>query len=1080
MVRPLFYTLLICAFSSAALSAQEVLFYEDFNNCAFPAGWEAHFTGNQNPVWYVGICTNTDALGESIDGSCALIIDDDATGNNTPAFAADFITPAFDASQYSTILLEADIHYRDYGPANEFFEVWVTDGATEQLLARYDENLTNGDTMADFFKLRYDLSFLTNSPQARLIFRYDDQNGFAWWAAVDNIKITGSGAGTNVIKETFNGCEKPAGWETEIVTGNFDWNFGKITQGKALNGGNSMDGSCFVFFDDDFLLDTAAYSDVRLYSPWFSGIDYANFEVAFDVIMRYYAERVAVYVQHGNGEEFLVRESNADVGGPYFPDYVHSVLDISAYRSQQMRVVFEYDDGKSWGWWAGFDNIKVTGSGEANDICAHAIPLTTGAGCKAANNLTALFDGPPAACTNRAAAGLWYQWQADFAGIARLTTNATFNDVVNVFTGDCTHPQTVYCTNRDEHGFKGEIAYFPVTNGTMYLIRISGQEGGFGTTRGDMCIAIDQAPSSPPTPSNDDCATAQLLAVGVPCLAGSNINGVTSPSLPSLNELARADVWYKFIAPALAANERLSITSNSDFSEIITAWQGSCSNLTEIAGNHLGDHLDLENLVAGQTYYAQISGNFASVEGTLCPQILKKTVTNTANDDCFSALNLNLGGQCTASNNEFAGFSGVLPPCVAALERDIWFQFIAPVSGSVRLNTGAAFNHVAAVWKGSCNNLESVWCAKNPLLCDGFITLGALNPGQMYYLQIGVQPGTAAQNFGDLCVKVLDGNSPPDFQPLTLNVLEICNGQGAALLDINLSGGTQPINYQGITNGSFVMAGESYLVVITDALGCEQSYAGTAKNCEGIQCEISAALVPSSPACHNAADGALNAIITGGAAPFEYSWSTGQTTASATGLPAGIYTVTVIDGNACADIISDTLFAPEIIAATPVAVVHPISGQANGAVLVDVSGGSSIYTYVWLQNGVLFSTLEDLVNAPAGNYTLQVTDNKGCTGSFAFILSDIVSSTSPETNFFAEISPNPAVDKATLFISLSSPQWLHVSVISADGRIVSTQAFDQVTEKNIPLPVKDLTAGVYTVRLFSENSVKSLQLVIGR
>ena len=126
------------------------------------------------------------------------------------------------------------------------------------------------------------------------------------------------------------------------------------------------------------------------------------------------------------------------------------------------------------------------------------------------------------------------------------------------------------------------------------------------------------------------------------------------------------------------------------------------------------------------------------------------------------------------------------------------------------------------------------------------------------------------------------------------------------------------------------------------------------------------------------------------------------------------------------------------------------------------------------------STLEDLVNAPAGNYTLQVTDNKGCTGSFAFILSDIVSSTSPETNFFAEISPNPAVDKATLFISLSSPQWLHVSVISADGRIVSTQAFDQVTEKNIPLPVKDLTAGVYTVRLFSENSVKSLQLVIGR
>ena len=96
-------------------------------------------------------------------------------------------------------------------------------------------------------------------------------------------------------------------------------------------------------------------------------------------------------------------------------------------------------------------------------------------------------------------------------------------------------------------------------------------------------------------------------------MAGNNANGTMSATLPSLNELARADVWYKFTAPALAANEQLDLESNATFSDILTVYRGGCAALTEVAGNHHGSRLALTGLTTGETYFVQIAGNFATV-----------------------------------------------------------------------------------------------------------------------------------------------------------------------------------------------------------------------------------------------------------------------------------------------------------------------------------------------------------------------------------------------------------------------------------------------------------------------------------
>ncbi|HRI60181.1 MAG TPA: SprB repeat-containing protein, partial [Saprospiraceae bacterium] len=965
---------------ATGLQAQVTLLSENFNGCALPSGWTVNSVGNQAPTWSVGISQNNDAPGQSIDGSCFLFIDDESEGNNTAGYTLSFTSPAFNASLYTSVELTMDVHYRDWDGVNDYLEILVTDGTAEKLVSRFDNFRKNGATISEHFSLKSDLALLTQSATARLIIRYNDGNGtWAWWAGVDNIKITGSGTGTNVIRESFNGCAKPAGWETQLVSGANDWKFGLLQQGSnALQGGNSMDGTCFAYFDDD-ANGNAPSSVVRLSTPWIDGSQFANFYLNYDVILRYYKEKIRVIVKHASGAEFIVRESNGNIGGPYFPDYVHETFDISPYRATQMRIIFEFNDGNDWGWWAGVDNVKVTGSGVAHDLCSKAVQLTTGAACTPENNISASFEGPVATCADKSVAGLWYTWQAGFSGTAKFTTHAKFNDVVSVFTGGCASPQLLACNNRDEHGFIGETTYFPVQSGTQYLIRVSGADGGFGVPRGDLCVEIAQG-NVPTLPANDNCATAAAMTVNGNCTIVSNANATMSPTLPSLNLLARADLWYTFTAGSLPAGEKLEIQSNASFSDIITLYSGGCGNLQEVASNHKGSILELPALTAGQNYWVQIAGNFATIEGSLCPQLIKKQANAPANDDCVTASAISLGAACAANSNLNAIPSAYVPSCVQSVERDVWFSFTAPPSGTVHLNSGADFEHALAVWQGSCNSLTQVFCAVNPLRCDGFVTVNGLVPGQTYYVQIA----SRNNNAGDICLKIINGANPPDFLPLAIDVVEECTGQDTAELQVTVSGGVQPYTFSGDTDGELMLSGENYLVVVTDANGCEHSVSGVVDACNVGGCALTATLDAQQPKCFDAASGALTALPAGGATPYQYHWSNNATTASITGLPAGIYSVTITDAAGCITALSQTLIAPAAVAITPSIVQPKCFDEAGGSISTTVTGGTPAYGYQWSNN----ATTASISNLAAGVYLLTVTDANGCTGTTSQTLTD--------------------------------------------------------------------------------------------
>ncbi|MEI6411017.1 MAG: T9SS type A sorting domain-containing protein, partial [Bacteroidota bacterium] len=697
------------------------------------------------------------------------------------------------------------------------------------------------------------------------------------------------------------------------------------------------------------------------------------------------------------------------------------------------------------------------------------------------NNLTAVFDGPPAECTPRATAGVWYSWQADFTGKAKFNSGADFNDVANVYTGGCASPQSMTCNNRDEHGFTGESTYFDAVAGNTYLIRVSGTEEPYGVARGNLCARVEAVANAPAQPVNDACDHALDLTVNGPCIAGNNRNGTMSTQLPSLNELARSDVWYRFTAPpALTANQILQVQSNASFSDIITLYAGGCNNLTEIAGNHHGRSLDLPALTEGQTYYVQIAGNFASIEGDLCPQILKKQENAPANDNCIAAETIALNGQCTPGTNAFAGFSGNIPPCVSNVTSDVWYKFTATASGAVRINTGAQFEHVMAVWSGDCNGLTPIFCADNPKRCDGFVLVGNLTAGQTYYIQIASKEGPAGIETGDFCLKVLDAALQPEFSAMELQVEENCNSLSTAAIKIKVNGGMQPYTFEGTPNNAVLNSGDAYLVVVTDAIGCQKSWVGVVDNCAQSGCTLAASVTQQYPLCHNSADGSLMANIAGGTPPYTYNWSNGVQGQSITGLTSGTYGLTIQDALGCDINLGYVLNSPDPILVAPSDVTQPTTGLNNGAIYVDVIGGAGMYNYAWSRNGVPFVNAEDLTGAPGGDYTLFVTDANGCTATLQYTLTEIVGSQNPTQTVFAEIFPNPAKDKATLTLALPKASNVQWSIIDGSGKIMRQANLENVLDQDIALDMKDLSAGAYLVKIVVGEAVYYRKLVIGK
>ncbi|MCX7768388.1 MAG: PKD domain-containing protein, partial [Flavobacteriales bacterium] len=134
--------------------------------------------------------------------------------------------------------------------------------------------------------------------------------------------------------------------------------------------------------------------------------------------------------------------------------------------------------------------------------------------------------------------------------------------------------------------------------------------------------------------------------------------------------------------------------------------------------------------------------------------------------------------------------------------------------------------------------------------------------------------------------------------------------------------------------------------------------------------------------CFGASDGSATALASGGSGNYSYSWNTNppQTTATATGLPAGTYTVTATDAANCTAAASVTINDAAPLNVSIVNVQHvSCAGGANGQATAQVTGGTNPISYSW--NTTPAQNTATATNLPAGTWTVTVTDANNCIGT---------------------------------------------------------------------------------------------------
>ena len=224
--------------------------------------------------------------------------------------------------------------------------------------------------------------------------------------------------------------------------------------------------------------------------------------------------------------------------------------------------------------------------------------------------------------------------------------------------------------------------------------------------------------------------------------------------------------------------------------------------------------------------------------------------------------------------------------------------------------------------------------------------------------------------------------------------------------------------------------------------------------------------------CNGNCDGSVFAVPDGGVAPFQYLWDdpAAQTNATATGLCGGAYGVRTID--AIGDTITATVFViePAVLAQTTSGTNSTCAGCNDGTVTVVATGGTTPYTYSW--NDALGQTSMTATGLDGGTYTCEVIDASGCsvfTSNVAIIvgIEEIVLKGS------VVLFPNPATDNVQVTFTLLSQENVTVSVVNYLGEEVHFDQLGSVSagKNTITLPMTELSAGVYTVKLLVGNQV---------
>ena len=299
---------------------------------------------------------------------------------------------------------------------------------------------------------------------------------------------------------------------------------------------------------------------------------------------------------------------------------------------------------------------------------------------------------------------------------------------------------------------------------------------------------------------------------------------------------------------------------------------------------------------------------------------------------------------------------------------------------------------------------------------DGGINL-SVSGGNEPYFYTWTGPGGFASNAENLnnrsagayTVTVRDANlcevtatytitSPDPMTAVFVKENASCFGSTDGSIQVTASGGQEPYTYIWLGPAGFIsmdqnisgLLGGSYSVQIMDAGGCMDFFNVTIS--QPPKMNITGPVTPVT--CFGGSNGAIQSIVNGGTPGYTYSWTGPNgfavTTKDISGVPAGVYTLTVTDAIGCSKARDYTVAEPLEISVDATITDVVCAGASDGDIELQVSNGVAPYTYAWTGPGGFTSTDKDIVNLSGGNYNLTITDGNSCVFTHSYTVIETV------------------------------------------------------------------------------------------
>lgn len=241
---------------------------------------------------------------------------------------------------------------------------------------------------------------------------------------------------------------------------------------------------------------------------------------------------------------------------------------------------------------------------------------------------------------------------------------------------------------------------------------------------------------------------------------------------------------------------------------------------------------------------------------------------------------------------------------------------------------------------------------------------------------------------GNYSVNITDANGCQQIlstvitepEPLVVGLVSVsdvsCAGGTDGIVNISVSGGTTPYQYVwsngAVTQDLNDIPQGTYSVQVTDANGCSEA-----------EIEVTVTEPPQLIASFNnvthiltygLSSGAVDIGVSGGVAPYQYSWSNGAVTQDIDNVSAGNYSVYIVDAQGCEVLLNTKVNQPPQLNVSIASLLNILcNGDETGAIEIEVNGGVTPYNFEWSHG----DSVQSISNVPAGDYALTVTDANG-------------------------------------------------------------------------------------------------------